>query len=118
MRKNSSRSCKNEVLILTNGKTEEIYFNSLKNIYSSIYKISIRFNNSDCKSLVELAIKNKNKLYNQIWVVFDVDDSIQEGNYVKACELAKKKRILNLHGQTSPLKYGFCSILKKWSVKH
>lgn len=59
MRKNSSRSCKNEVLILTNGKTEEIYFNSLKNIYYSIYKISIRFNNSDCKSLVELAVKLK-----------------------------------------------------------
>jgi hypothetical protein len=84
------------LLILTNGKnTEKNYFNSLKNHFESVYKLQVKFVGGDAFHLVQDAIieRNNNKQLNQVWCVFDIDDSYVEGKLIEALKLAKKENV-------------------------
>ncbi len=89
-----NRIIKDTILILTNGKqTEKNYFNNLKSYFDSMFTIKVEFQNLQCDKLVEFAITRKDENYNQIWCVFDIDDSFAEGHLTVALRLAQKNNI-------------------------
>ncbi len=89
-----NRIIKDTILILTNGKqTEKNYFNNLKSYFDSMFTIKVEFQNLQCDKLVEFAITRKVENYNQIWCVFDIDDSFAEGHLTVALHLAQKNNI-------------------------
>lgn len=94
--------------IITNGeKTEWNYFNLLKK-YKSIYKVKVVFHNSDPFGLVTFAC-NKAEDANQIWCVFDIDSSYEEGRLIDAILYAEKNGI----------KYAFSNrAFEVWLISH
>lgn len=80
---------RNEFVIITNGKeTERNYFTALKS-KKSPYDVTVLFENADPLGLVEYA-KNYLDNSNQIWLVFDVDCTHQDGRLVPALSQADK----------------------------
>lgn len=82
-------STRNEFYIITNGKeTECNYFELLKSRHS-IYEVKIIYKNEDPIRLVELA-KTHIKNANQVWCVFDIDNTYKEKRLIPALKEAKK----------------------------
>lgn len=94
--------------IFTNGeKTEKNYFELLKK-YKSIYEVKVIFHNSDPLGLVTFAC-NKAENANQIWCVFDIDSSYEEGRLISAIKQAEKNEI----------KYAFSNrAFEVWLISH
>ena len=90
-RTQKQRKIRDTILIVTNGKrTEKLYFDNLTNSFSSMFKIKVEYKNEQPDELVEYAKSLDSNLYNQIWCVFDIDDSYKEGHLLNALAKAKK----------------------------
>lgn len=94
--------------IITNGKrTEYNYFTLLKS-KKSIYDVKVEFINSDPYGLVECASRLVPES-NQVWVVFDVDNSHKDGRLVQAIKLA----------ESNGVKYAFSNLaFEVWLIDH
>lgn len=80
--------------ILTNGKeTEKNYFELLKT-KKSIYKVVVKYLNDDPLQLVQHASEISDA--NQVWCVFDIDNSYAEGRLIPAINLANESRVVNI----------------------
>ena len=91
-RESNKFKVRNDFWILTNGaKTEKNYFEALK-AKRSIYSVHVKFVNADPLGLVEEAIPLL-KTANQVWVVFDIDYTHDEGRLVPALNLAKQSGV-------------------------
>ena len=78
--------------IITNGeKSEKNYFNLLKS-YKSLYDVKVIFNNSSPLDLIKIAKEYVNEA-NQVWCVFDIDNTYSEKQLLPALQLAKKNKI-------------------------
>lgn len=83
---------RNKFYILTNGEqTEKNYFELLKSKHS-IYEVKVEFVNGDPLRLVEYAIRNF-KDANQVWCVFDIDNSYKDNRLVAALKKAEDNGI-------------------------
>lgn len=83
---------RNKFYILTNGEqTEKNYFELLKTKHS-IYDVKVEFINADPLGLVEYAIRNF-KDANQVWCVFDIDNSYKDNRLVPALKKAEDNSI-------------------------
>lgn len=88
-RTQGTKSLRDKFYIITNGKeTEQNYFNLLK-AKQSIYDVKVLFQNEDPARLVKFAY-NYVKESNQVWVVFDVDNTYKEGVLLPAIKEAEK----------------------------
>lgn len=93
-RTQKQRKIRDTILIVTNGKrTEKLYFDNLTNSFNSMFKIKVEYKNEQPDELVEYAKSLDANLYNQIWCVFDIDDSYKEGHLLHALAEAKKHNI-------------------------
>lgn len=93
-RTQKQRKIRDTILIVTNGKrTEKLYFDNLTNSFKSMFKIKVEYKNEQPDELVEYAKSLDSNLYNQIWCVFDIDDSCKEGHLLHALAEAKKHNI-------------------------
>ena len=93
-REQKPRKIRDTILILTNGKqTEKNYFDNLTSKYKTMFTIKVKFFNGQCDSMVNEAIKLSSEQYNQIWCVFDIDDSLKEGHIISAIQTAQKHGI-------------------------
>lgn len=93
-RTQKQRKIRDTILIVTNGKrTEKLYFDNLTDSFSSMFKIKVEYKNEQPDKLVEYAKNLDSNLYNQIWCVFDIDDTLQEGHLLLAIADAKKHNI-------------------------
>lgn len=91
-REKIKRQERDKFYIVTNGKrTEYNYFTLLKS-KKSIYDVKVEFTNSDPHGLVEYARQYVPDA-NQVWVVFDVDNSYKEGRLEAAICLAEKSKV-------------------------
>ena len=82
---------RNKFYILTNGKeTEKNYFNLIKS-KKSIYDVKIEYHNEDPYKLVEYGTSLKSA--NQVWCVFDIDNTVEEGSLIRAIELANNNSV-------------------------
>lgn len=80
--------------ILTNGKeTEKNYFELLKT-KKSVYKVVVKYMNDDPLQLVQHALEISDA--NQVWCVFDIDNSYAEGRLIPAINLANESRVVNI----------------------
>lgn len=88
------RTFKSKVLILCEGKTEENYFNAMKEDFGLPKTIAVdifQSNKTDCKGIVEEAIKKAKKQdFQEIFVVFDHDNQAKRD---EAFKLALSKNI-------------------------
>ena len=107
-RENNNRQERDKFYIRTNGKrTEYNYFTLLKS-KRSIYDVKVEFTNSDPHGLVEYARQYVPES-NQVWVVFDVDNSYKEGRLESAIRLAEKSKV----------KYAFSNLaFEVWLIDH
>ena len=94
--------------IITNGEqTEYNYFKLLKS-KKSIYDVKIKFENADPLGLVQYAINNIHNA-NQIWCVFDIDNTHRDNRLVPAITLAEQ------HG----IKYAYSNkAFEVWLISH
>ena len=92
-RPSTTRKTRDTVLILTNGRTEKCYFDSITSGFRSIYKIDARYKNCQCNELVRWATEFDASYFNQIWCVFDIDDELKEGHLLQALKLAADNNI-------------------------
>lgn len=93
-RTQKQRKIRDTILVVTNGKrTEKLYFDNLTNSFKSMFKIKVEYKNEQPDELVEYAKSLDSNLYNQIWCVFDIDDSYKEGHLLHALAEAKKHNI-------------------------
>ena len=86
------RTFKQKVLILCEGKTEENYFNAMKEDFGLPKTISVsvfQSNKTDCKGIVEDAIKRAKK--DSVEIIFVVFDHDNQSNRKEAFELADTK---------------------------
>lgn len=91
-RKFNELKVRNTFFIITNGaQTEKNYFNLLK-VKKSIYEVKVFFHNNDPLGLVEFA-KAYVKDANQVWCVFDIDNSYKDGRLKAALKHAKNHHI-------------------------
>lgn len=107
-RENNKRQERNKFYIVTNGKeTEYNYFTLLKS-KKSIFDVKVEFTNSDPQGLVEHA-RGYVKEANQVWVVFDVDNSYVEGRLEEAIRLARNFGV----------RYAFSNLaFEVWLINH
>lgn len=78
--------------ILTNGKeTEKNYFELIKS-KKSIYDVKIEYHNDDPLNLVRIASRLV-KQANQVWCVFDIDNTFEENSLIPAIKLAEENNI-------------------------
>lgn len=82
---------RNKFYILTNGKESEKNYFKLVKTKRSIYDVKIEFHNCDPLGLVKCATKLTN--VNQIWCVFDIDDTSECGTLISAINLANKNNV-------------------------
>lgn len=88
------RKIKDTILIITNGKrTEKLYFENLTHSFRSTYKIKVEYKNEQPDKLVDYAISMMFNSYNQIWCIFDIDDTYEDGHLISALTNAKKNKI-------------------------
>jgi len=91
-RDSNKYQARSKFYILTNGEqTEKNYFELLRTKHS-IYDVKVEFVNSDPLRLVEYAIRNF-KDANQVWCVFDIDNSYKDSRLVSALKKAEENGI-------------------------
>lgn len=87
-RKSKKLQIRNTFYILTNGKeTEKNYFDLIKS-NKSIYDVKIEYHNLSSLQLVKYGLTIPNA--NQIWCVFDIDNTMEENILIPTINLAKK----------------------------
>lgn len=87
-RKSKKLQIRNTFYILTNGKeTEKNYFDLIKS-NKSIYDVKIEYHNLSSLQLVKYGLTIPNA--NQIWCVFDIDNTMEENILISTINLAKK----------------------------
>ena len=90
-RKSKKLQIRNTFYILTNGKeTEKNYFDLIKS-NKSIYDVKIEYHNLSSLQLVKYGLTIPNA--NQIWCVFDIDNTMEENILIPTINLAKKNNI-------------------------
>lgn len=88
------RKIRDTIIIITNGRrTEKLYFDNLTDSFNSMFKIKVEYKNEQPDKLVAYAKSLDLNLYNQIWCVFDIDDTYKEGHLIQAINDAKKFNI-------------------------
>lgn len=88
-RRSKKLQIRNTFYILTNGKeTEKNYFDLIKS-NKSIYDVKIEYHNLSSLQLVKYGLTIPNA--NQIWCVFDIDNTMEESILIPTINLAKKK---------------------------
>jgi len=88
-RKLKKLSERNRFYILTNGKqTEKNYFVLIKSKHS-VFNVDIKYFNDDPYHLVKHA-QSYIEEANQVWCVFDIDNSFKEGGLKNALKLAEE----------------------------
>ena len=88
------RKTRDTILIITNGKeTEKNYFENITSKYRTEFKIKVKYKNAECDGLVQYACGFNQTEYNQIWCVFDIDESFVEGHLVNALKMARDNNI-------------------------
>lgn len=95
-RKKNTKNLYNQVLIFTNGITEKIYFELIKEKKITAYTLKINHFTANPEQLVRKAIEYKEQsdgTINQIWCIFDIDNSHNEKVLEPALILANKNRI-------------------------
>lgn len=91
-RKTDKLVVKNKFYIITNGEqTEYNYFNLLKS-KRSVYDVKVKFENADPLGLVQYA-QNFVAEANQVWCVFDIDDTYKDKRLVPALKRAEENGI-------------------------
>lgn len=107
-RTQGTRNLRDTFYIITNGKeTECNYFNLLK-AKQSPYDVKVIFQNEDPFGLVRFAQKCVAES-NQVWVVFDVDNTYGEGGLIPAIVEAEK----------SGVKYAISNMaFEVWLISH
>lgn len=107
-RKMQERSVRDTFYIVTNGKESECNYFTLLRVKKSPYNVKIKFDNADPVRLVETAQKLLLES-NQVWIVFDVDNTHEEGRFSKALLLAEKYGV----------KYAFSNLaFEVWLISH
>lgn len=87
-RRSKKLQIRNTFYILTNGKeTEKNYFDLIKS-NKSIYDVKIEYHNLSSLQLVKYGLTIPNA--NQIWCVFDIDNTMEENILIPTINLAKK----------------------------
>jgi hypothetical protein len=88
------KKIRDTILIITNGKqTEKNYLNSITTHFKSMFTLKVEYKNYECDKLVEYAISKKTENFNQIWCLFDIDESYKDGHLLIALQNAKKHDI-------------------------
>ena len=91
-RKTKKINTRDKFYIITNGEqTEKNYFDLLKS-KKSIYDMKVLFFNDSPLNLVKHASEYVDDA-NQVWCVFDIDNSFEEGNLIETLNSAKKDEI-------------------------
>lgn len=91
-RKTKKINTRDKFYIITNGEqTEKNYFDLLKS-KKSIYDMKVLFINDSPLNLVKHASEYVDDA-NQVWCVFDIDNSFEEGNLIETLTLAKNFEI-------------------------
>lgn len=94
--------------IITNGAETECNYFSLLKAYKSIYDVKIILRNADPKGLVDYA-KTLVGNANQVWVVFDIDNSYEDKRLIPAIFEAEKSGVY----------YAFSNIaFEVWLISH
>lgn len=92
IRKSDKLVVKNKFYIITNGEqTEYNYFNLLK-AKRSVYDVKVIFENADPLGLVQYAQRYVAEA-NQVWCVFDIDDTYKDKRLVPALKQAEENGI-------------------------
>ena len=107
-RKKNQLNARETFYIITNGtETEYNYFSLLKS-YKSVYDVKIITRNADPKGLVDYA-KTLVGEANQVWVVFDIDESYEDNRLVPAINEAERTGV----------HYAFSNIaFEVWLISH
>ena len=107
-RKQNQLNAREIFYIITNGEeTERNYFSLLKT-YKSVYDVKIIPRNADPKGLVDFAKALVGEA-NQVWVVFDVDNSYSDGRLVPAINEAERTGV----------HYAFSNVaFEVWLISH
>lgn len=102
------KTIRDKFYIITNGqKTEYNYFTLLKS-QKSIYDVKIKYINKDPYGLIEVA-KSYLQNANQVWVVFDIDNTYEEKRLVPALQYATR----------SGVKYAYSNLsFEVWLIMH
>lgn len=91
-RKTDTRKTRETFVIITNGKkSEQNYFNLLKSC-KSIYEVKVIFKNAAPTGLVHDAAQYTMDA-NQVWCVFDIDNTYSENQLIPAMTEAKRNNI-------------------------
>ena len=107
-REKIKRQERDKFYIITNGKRTEYNYFSLLKAKKSIFDVKVEFTNSDPYGLVEYARQYVPES-NQVWVVFDVDNSHIEGRLESAIRLAERSKV----------KYAFSNLaFEVWLIDH
>lgn len=106
-REREYRVQRDRFVIVTNGRTEHNYFTLLKS-YNSIYDVQVKFENADPLRLVGRAASYLDES-NQVWIVFDIDNTYNDGKLILAISQAEKQGI----------KYAFSNLaFEVWVISH
>lgn len=93
-RPQKQKQIRDTILLITNGKqTESNYFKNITSSFTSMFKIKVEYKNEQPDKLVDYAKILSLNLYNQIWCVFDIDDTYKEGHLEYAIKEANKHNI-------------------------
>lgn len=107
-RKKLERPVRDLFYIITNGKETECNYFTLLKAKKSPYDVKILFDNADPVGLVETARMHLDES-NQVWIVFDVDNTYEEGSFSKAVILAERYGV----------KYAFSNLaFEVWLISH
>lgn len=93
-RPNQRLSQRKNVLIVTNGEQEKIYFDIIRKRNKSDYKLEISKQNGNISNILDIAIAKKaNNTYNDVWCVFDIDQEQAYGILQPAIQKARQNCI-------------------------
>lgn len=81
--------------ILTNGECSEMNYFELIKSRKSIYDVKVKYLNADPVGLVKFAI-GLAKDVNQVWCVFDIDNTFNDNRLISAINLAKSEHNIPL----------------------
>lgn len=89
-RNQKSLNVRKSFYILTNGKeTEKNYFELVKS-KKSIYDVKVEYHNDDPAGLVRIGAQLLENGANQVWCVFDIDNTYVEGSLIAALKFSQQ----------------------------
>lgn len=107
-RRTGFRQENNKFYIITNGKcSEKIYFELLKQ-KQRLFKVDIKYINGTPIDVVKTCMEYK-EYANQVWALFDIDETYNEGKLLPALQLAA----------ASGIRYAFSNkAFEVWLISH